>query len=158
MPDLGPYRNDPRVKVRTDVRIESTNGPTIRQHSGSWRVYVHDQNEHIHAGTLLGCLRYVFGAVQKVGPNGMGGWLHTDGETYLHDPATSAYKEADRIKVGDVIAWAAHPAVEVLEREHWTTDFFGRRLNGFWCRRLDTGQEGPVPYGDGGRFPVRFRN
>lgn len=158
MPDLGPYRNDPRIKVRSEKLIETTNGPEIREHAGSWRVYPHGYTEPAKVGTLLACLRYTLGAVQKVGPNGMGGWLHTDGETYLHDPATSAFKDADRIKAGDVIAWAAHPAAVVLEREHWTTDFFGRRLNGFWCRRLTDGVEGAVPYGDGGRFPVKFRD
>lgn len=163
MPDLGPYRNDPRVKVCdnefSDVLIKTTNGPEIRINGEFYEVWPHGYTAPAHeTKSLRGALRYVLGAVQKVGPNGMGGWLHTDGYTYLHDPATSGYKTVDQIRVGDVIALAAHPAVEVLELEHWSTDFFGRRLNGFWCRRLTDGVEGAVPFGDGGKFPVKFKD
>ncbi len=159
MPDLGPYRNDPRVKVRSEQLIETTHGPEIRMGGEFFRVWMHGHDAPVYeTRSLRGALRYVLGAVRKVGPDGMGGWLHTDGYTYLHDPATSGYKSVDQIRIGDVIAWAAHPHAEVLEREHWSTDFFGRRLNGFWCKRLDTGEEGLVPFGDGGRFPVKFKD
>lgn len=159
MLDLGPYRNDPRVKPRTANLIETTNGPEIRVNGENYEVWTYGNDAPAHVTkSLRGALKYVLGAVRKVGPDGMGGWMHTDGYTYLHDPATSGYRIVDLIRPGDVIALAAYPPAEVLERDRWSTDFFGRRLNGFWCRRLDTGEEGLVPYGDGGRFPVKFRD
>lgn len=159
MLDLGPYRNDPRVKVRSEKLIETTHGPQIRINGEFFQVWPHGYTAPAHeTKSLTGALRYVLGASRKVGSDGLGGWLHTDGMTYLHDPATSGYREAHTIKVGDVIAYAGRPEVEVLQLEHFSVDFFGRRLNGFWGKCLETGKEGAVPFGDGGRFPVKFKD
>jgi hypothetical protein len=96
---------------------------------------------------------------RPVGSDGCGGWVHTDGKTYLHDPATSAYKRFDEMTPGDVIAWAGRPAVEVLRVGEPYTEtpgpLAGREHHAHWCRRLDNGQEGYVPYGPGGEAPVR---
>ena len=159
MPDLGPYRNDPRVKVRSDVLIQTTHGPEIRIGGEFFRVWTHGHTEPVYeTRSLRAALRYVLGAVRTVGPDNMGGWLHTDGYTYLHDPATSGYKSVDQIRPGDVIAYAAHPEVEVLDRDQFHADFFGRRMNGFKVRRLSDGVEGLVPFGADGRFPVKFKD
>jgi hypothetical protein len=96
---------------------------------------------------------------RPVGSDGCGGWVHTDGKTYLHDPATSAYKRFDEMTPGDVIAWAGRPTVEVLRVGEPYTEtpgpLAGREHHAHWCRRLDNGQEGYVPYGPGGEAPVR---
>jgi hypothetical protein len=95
----------------------------------------------------------------KVGPDGMGGWVHTDGLTYLHDPATSTYKSYDEMRPGDIIDWTGRPAVEVVRTGEPYVEkvgpLAGRRGRAHWCRRLDTGKEGYVPYGPDGQAPVR---
>lgn len=96
------------------------------------------------------------GALVQVGHDGIGGWVHTDGETYSYDPATCTHKPADELAVGDVIAYPGRPDAEVLRTAEPYTDLFGRALNAHWCRRLDTGAEGQMPYGPGGKFPVRL--
>ncbi len=156
---LDRYTDDPRVKVRNDSLIDTTNGPQLRFTAGEWEVWLHGDTSPAYSHRSLSrALSYVLGTPAKVGPDGYDGWLHTDGHVYLHDPATSAYVDADRIRVGDVIAYAGRPRTEVLKTQWFTTDFFGRRRNGFWVRRLDTGEEGAVPFGDNASFPVEFRN
>jgi hypothetical protein len=157
--DLGPYAIDPRAKARGVAAVTAGDATLfLASDSIRWAVQPNRESEPCFYGTLVEALEFVLGEPLTVGPTGTGTWLHTDGDLYLHDPATSGYKPADVIRVGDVIAYAGRPDALVLERDHVTTDFFGRQLNGFWCRDLSTGKEGAVPYGDGGRFPVKFKD
>lgn len=95
-----------------------------------------------------------------VGPDGCGGWVHTDGQTYLHDPATSAYKRYDEMEPGDVIDWTGRATVEVLRVNEPYTEkvgpLEGRECLAHWCRRLSDGREGYVPFGPEGMAPVRL--
>ncbi len=98
--------------------------------------------------------------VSPVGPDGVGGWVHTDGQIYLHDPSTSAYKRYDEMVPGDVIDWTGRATVEVVRINEPYTETVGP-LNGreclaHWCRRLSDGREGYVPFGPEGKAPVRF--
>lgn len=98
--------------------------------------------------------------VSPVGPDGVGGWYHTDGKVYLHDPATSAYKRYDEMVPGDVIDWTGRATVEVLRVNEPYTEtagpLAGRQCLAHWCRRLSDGKEGYVPFGPAGMAPVRL--
>lgn len=95
-----------------------------------------------------------------VGPDGYGGWVHTDGQTYAHDPATSAYKRYADMVPGDVIDWTGRATVEVVRVNEPYTEkvgpLNGRECFAHWCRRLSDGREGYVPFGPEGVAPVRL--
>lgn len=98
--------------------------------------------------------------VSPVGPDGVGGWYHTDGQVYLHDPATSAYKRYDEMVPGDVIDWTGRATVEVVRVSEPYVEkvgpLAGRECIAHWCRRLSDGREGYVPFGPDGMAPVRL--
>jgi hypothetical protein len=100
-------------------------------------------------------------AQPTVGPDGCGGWVHTDGLTYLHNPATSTYKRYDEMVPGDIIDWVGRPAVEVVRAGEPFVEqvgpLSGRDCRAHWCRRLDNDREGHVPFGPDGHAPVRHR-
>ncbi len=97
--------------------------------------------------------------LSPVGPNGSGGWVHTDGQTYLHNPATSTYKRYDEMVPGDIIDWTGRATVEVIRVNEPYVEkvgpLAGRECRAHWCRRLDSGREGYVPFGPDGAAPVR---
>jgi hypothetical protein len=128
------------------------------RNSKVWAVTDSSGSEIVFSGTLPKALDFLLIEPHQVGPDNMGGWLHTDGRTYLYDPATSGYRNASALKVGDVIAYAGRPDTIVLRTGEPCRDTFDRPLMGHWCRRADTGEEGWMPYGHDGMFPVRFDN
>lgn len=155
---LGRYTKDPRIQViDPDRELVTVHGDKLSARNvKTWAVRQAGEDEIVFTGRLSMALDFLLIEPHQVGPDNMGGWLHTDGRTYLHDPATSGYRHADTLKVGDVIAYAGRPDTIVLRTSEPYRDPFGRPLLGHWCRNADTGAEGWMPFGHDGMFPVRF--
>lgn len=55
------------------------------------------------------------------------------------------------IEVGDILVSYTYPAdVYVVSEAETSKDIFGRPLRRYWCRRVDTGEEGYMSFGPGG--------
>lgn len=156
--DLGAYAEDPRAYVDEDGHIRAgDNRITV----GGARCHVWAENSrgagfHAYAGTLAECLAYALGDPCQVGPVGIGDWLHTDGRTYKHDPATTGMMPADSLRVGDVVDYPHIEAIEILGPAEIIYDDLGRASMGYPARRLGGGFTRHFTYRSGDMVPVRF--
>ena len=82
-------------------------------------------------------------------------------EWFTYDPTRAAYKRHDAMQVGDVIAHAGQPRVEIVALDvGCEPDRFGRTMQAHRGRMLDgptPGREGPVVFGPDGVAPVETR-
>jgi hypothetical protein len=60
------------------------------------------------------------------------------------------YEPAELLRVGDVFSYAGTEVTVLADRQPWE-DLFGREMFAYHCRRADTGAEGLVPFGPGGK-------
>lgn len=79
-------------------------------------------------------------------------------EWFTYDPTRAVYKRHDAMQVGDVIAHAGQPRVEIVALDvGCEPDRFGRTMQAHRGRMLDgptPGREGPMVFGPDGEAPV----
>lgn len=157
MTDLGIFANDPRIHVDNERQVRVRGGSQVRHHSGERWFLIHHSGRVDFAGTLEQCLAYALGEPATVGPTGLRDWMHTDGDVYRHDPATTGMRPAGVLQPGDVVDWphvaaftVAGPAVSRQDEiGQWSMAFPVELADGtstFWF------------YGDDSMVPVRFRS
>lgn len=81
----------------------------------------------------------------------------------LHAPGAQ-YMPADKIQPGQIIAYVDRPRTLVLRaNEPYTERLPGvlgsREISAHWCRIIEgerAGEEGWIPFGPGGQFPVEI--
>lgn len=162
---LGRYAKDPRfqiVKVNGQDAIRTDRMTIIRAGGiyAGYEVWQLDEPTAIHPAyktrSLPKALAYDLGDPCKVGPTGISDWLHTDGRTYKHDPATTGMRDAGSLRTGDVVDFPHLNAFEVTGPAEIVYDDFGRGGMGYPVRRLPGGFNDTFTYRSGDMIPVRF--
>lgn len=105
--DLGIFAGDPRIRHNPDgLHIPRRHTSIIISEDGTHGAVFRDLTDlPDFAGTVEQCLAFVLGEPHQVGPDGITGWMHTDGRVYQHDPATTGMIPAGTLGVGDVVDW-----------------------------------------------------
>lgn len=159
---LGPYANDPRIQtVKVDGRdAVRTDRVTITQGAGDYQVWPLGDPDAIYPAhtdrSLRKALAYDLGDPCKVGPVGISDWLHTDGRTYKHDPATTGMIDAGYLRPGDVVDFPHLPAFEILRPATPMVDGIGQWPMTYPVRRLDNNKAATFSPRSGDMIPIRF--
>lgn len=158
---LGKWAKDPRFEIvqvsgRDAIR---TDDYTIVQGEKIFELWRRDDPNAIfpyHTEKTLGkALSYALIEPAKVGPLYGGRWLHTDGRTYEHDPATTAMRRAELLHAGDIVDLPDVPAFEIAGAAVPRQDEVGRTRMAFPTIALVGRRSGWLPYRDGDLVPVR---
>lgn len=158
---LGKWAKDPRFEIvqvggRDAIR---TDDYTIVQGEKIFELWRRDDPNaifpHHTEKALAKALSYALGDPMKVGPLFGGRWLHTDGRTYEHDPATTAMRRASFLHEGDIVDFPGIEPFKIVGPAEQQQDEFGRMGMGFPTRGLDNRRAGWLPYRDGDLVPVR---
>jgi len=159
---LGKYHKDPRfeiVQVRGRDAIRTAEYTIVQGDGRVFEIWRLDEPTAIfphHTERVLAkALSHVLGDAMKVGPVYGGRWLHTDGHTYEHDPATTAMRRAQLLHLGDIVDYPSLPAFEVTGPAQPYPDEAGRPGMAFPTRDLVDRSSGWLPYRDGDLVPVR---
>lgn len=161
--NLGRYSRDPRIKITKGVTWNVLIDNTVIETSDgvTWEVLADRTMADFdrtadYTGTLIECIEFVLGDPAQVGPSGFGRWLHTDGRTYSHDPATTGFQPADYLRAGDVVDFPHLDAFEILGPAETQIDGLGQMHMAFPVRRKN-GARDWFPYRAGDMVPVRFK-
>lgn len=159
---LGKYAKDPRFKiVKVDDRDAiRTDRVTILKTDRGFEVWPLNEHNALAPADrfrhLSQALAYDLGDPAKVGPTGMREWLHTDGRTYRHDPATTGMIEASSLHIGDVVDFPHVFAFEILGPAAPVTNDIGQMVMGYLARKLDGGHQITFSPRSGDMIPIRF--
>jgi hypothetical protein len=154
--DLGPYAGDPRIVAETTyVSVPGRDATIITGNEGrTWWVRINGENAF--SGKLIKVLEDLLGDPMRVGPTGMREWLHTDGRTYRHDPATTAMVDAAQLRPGDIVDFPHLDAFVILGEKINTRSLLGEWHMAHPVRRINTDLEATFSPRSGDMVPIRF--
>lgn len=154
-PKLGPYTNDPRVVPETDhIRVPSRDAEIVSGNGTRWWVRIGGQNTM--SGTVVKCLEDLLGDPMRVGPAGIREWMHTDGRTYRHDPATTGMIQAGSLHVGDIVDFPHLEAFEILSEQVSTRNELGEWNMAYPVRTMVTRTATTFSPRSEDMIPIRF--
>lgn len=153
---LGRYADDPRViEEDTYINVPSRNA-TITTTNGGRTWWVRINGDNVFSGSLRKVLEDLLGDPMRVGPTGMREWLHTDGRTYRHDPATTGMIAAGALRPGDVVDYPHLDAFVILDEKVNTPTELGEWHMAYPVRRIIGGPETTFSPRSGDMVPIRF--
>lgn len=159
---LGRYAKDPRFRIVEVGHHDAirTARVTIIKDGDRYQVWeLADPDAITPAFTsksLSRALAYDLGEAQKVGPVGMREWLHTDGRTYRHDPATTGMIGASSLRLGDVVDFPHLEAFEIVGEQVNQPDGIGEWHLGYPVRLVTSGKASWFVPRPGDMVPIRF--